>query len=109
MNATFGFRATMTARPGEGDALVELLLRATGGTGPGTNPDCLLYLVERSPHDRDIVHVTEGWTTKGAHATNFARPESQALVAEISGLVAGDAQYEDVVPAGGLLRAGDTR
>ncbi len=107
--ATFGFRATMTARAGEGDALVELLLGATTGTGPATNPKCVLYLVERSPSDRDVVHVTEGWTSKAAHAANFARAESQALVARLAGMVVGEARYEDVVTAGGHVQVGGGR
>ena len=48
MKATYGFRATMTARSGKGDELVALLLSATTGEGPATSKDCLLFLVGRS-------------------------------------------------------------
>jgi len=34
VKATYGFRATMKARPGKGDELVALLLPATTGSGP---------------------------------------------------------------------------
>jgi hypothetical protein len=37
MKATYGFRATMKARPAKGDELVTLLLTATTGSGPATN------------------------------------------------------------------------
>jgi hypothetical protein len=54
------------------------------------------------PH---VVHVTEGWATKDAHAANFAKEESKALVAKLAQLVTGDAQYQDEVPVGGIFRA----
>jgi hypothetical protein len=38
MKATYGFRATMTARPGKGDELIDLLLSATTeGSGASEN------------------------------------------------------------------------
>ncbi|WP_044889809.1 putative quinol monooxygenase [Myxococcus hansupus] len=106
MKATYGFRATMTALPGKGDELVALLLTAVSGAGLVTNKDCVLYRVGRSASNPDTVYVTEGWTTKEAHAANFASPRSQALVAELAPLVTGEAQYQDEVPVGGKLNAG---
>ena len=44
MKATYGFRATMTARPGNGDELIDLLLNATTG-GSGASEHCVVYLV----------------------------------------------------------------
>jgi len=43
MKATDGFRATMTARPGKGDELIDLLLRATT-EGSGASENCVVYL-----------------------------------------------------------------
>jgi quinol monooxygenase YgiN len=96
MKATHGFHATMTARPGKADELIGLLL-----SGAPTNEDCVLYLVGRSATNPNLVYVTEGWTTKEAHAENFAREQSQALVAKIAPLVTDGAQYQDEVPVGG--------
>ncbi len=39
MKATYGFRATMTARPGKGDELIDLLLSATTD-GSGASENC---------------------------------------------------------------------
>lgn len=100
MSATHGFQATMRARDGKADELIDLLL---GGT-PTSNPNCVLYLVGRSVGDPSVIHVTEGWTTREAHAEHFAREESQALVVKIGPLVAAAAQYQDVVPVGGIIR-----
>jgi len=66
MKATYGFRATITARPGRGDELIDLLLSATAD-GLGANQNCVVYLVGRSASNRDVVYVTEGWTTREAH------------------------------------------
>jgi quinol monooxygenase YgiN len=107
MKATYGFRATMTAHPGKGDELVTLLLSATSGTGPATNGNCVVFLVGRSASNGDIVHVTEGWTTKEAHAENFASERAKAFTAKIAPLVA-EAQYQDEVPVGGKFREGAT-
>ena len=107
MKATYGFRATMKAQPGRGDELVALMLTAAGGGGPAANEHCLLYLVSRDASDPDVVHVTEGWTTKEAHAENFARPGSQAFIAKLGPLVTGEARYAGEVPAGGRFRTTD--
>jgi hypothetical protein len=48
--------------------------------------------------------VTEGWTTREAHAENFASAQAQALVAKLAPLVEDDARYHGVVPLGGTLR-----
>lgn len=109
MDAHYGFHAVMTARPGHGDALVALLLEATAPGGPAANEHCQVYLVARSASTPERVHVTEGWTSKAAHAENFARPQSQAFVGRIAALVEGQAEYHDVVPQGGMLRGQGAR
>jgi quinol monooxygenase YgiN len=99
--ARHGFRATMKALPGKGDELVELLLSAATGNGPATNENCIVYLVGRSATDKDVVHVLEGWTSREAHAENFASEWAKAFVAKLAPLVSGEAQYQDEVPIGG--------
>lgn len=103
--ATHGFHATMTARPGKRDELIELLLSAVAAGGPATNESCLFYIVSRSAGNENVVHVTEGWTTKDAHSANFARDASRALMARISALITDGTQYHDEVPIGGKFPA----
>jgi quinol monooxygenase YgiN len=103
VKATYGFRATMTARPGKGDELINLLLSATAD-GSGASEHCVLYLVGRSAGNRDVVHVTEGWTTREAHADNFATDQAKAFVAPIAPLLADEPQFQDEVPVGGKFR-----
>jgi quinol monooxygenase YgiN len=97
MSVNHGFHATMTARPGKGDELVEFLLNAPSLS----NEDCVVFLVGRSAGDRDVVHVTEGWTSEEAHGRFFATEEAQALVAKLQPLLTGESQYVDEVPVGG--------
>jgi quinol monooxygenase YgiN len=104
MKATYGFRATMTARPGKGDELVDLLLRATTD-GPAANDACVVFLVGRSASNGDVVHVTEGWTMQEAHAENFASDHAKAFTARIAPLVDGEVQYQDELPVGGRLNS----
>ena len=105
MKATYGFRATLTAHPGKGDELVDVLLKATIGTGPATSENCAAFIVARTATNKDLVYVTEGWTTKERHAEVFASDNAKALIAKITPLVS-DAQYQDEVLVGGLLRNG---
>ncbi|MFG1605188.1 putative quinol monooxygenase [Actinoplanes sp. NPDC049265] len=100
MNVTHGFHATMTARPGRGDEVIRLLLDAPSLP----HPDCVVFLVGRSAADPDVVHVTEGWTSAGAHSEFFATEPAQALVAALQPLLAGDSRYSDEVPVGGKAR-----
>ncbi|RKR87825.1 quinol monooxygenase YgiN [Micromonospora pisi] len=97
MIVNHGFHATMTAQPGKGDELVEFLLDAPSLP----HPDCVVFLVSRSAGNRDIVHVTEGWTSADAHRRFFATEEATALVAKLQPLLAGESQYADEVPVGG--------
>jgi quinol monooxygenase YgiN len=97
MSVNHGFHATMTARPGKGDELAEFLLNAPSLS----NDDCVVFLVGRSAGDRDVVYVTEGWTSEEAHSKFFATQEAQTLVANLQPLLAGDSQYLDEVPVGG--------
>jgi quinol monooxygenase YgiN len=97
MTISHGFHATMTAQPGKGDDLVDFLLKAPSIS----NDDCVVFLVGRSAADRDVVHVTEGWTTPEAHSRFFATTEAQELVARLQPLLVGETRYADEVPVGG--------
>jgi len=94
---THGFHATITAQPGKGQALVDLLL----GAQSMDNPDCLVFLVGRSASNPDIVFVTEGWVSQEAHGRFVAGPVAQAYIAQFAPLVAADSVYVDEVPVGG--------
>jgi quinol monooxygenase YgiN len=95
----------MTARPGKGDELVDVLLSATTDMGPATSENCVVFLVGRSATNKDVVHVTEGWTTKEAHAEMFASEAGKAHLAKALALISDTAQYQDEVPVGWKFRS----
>ncbi|MFD7754692.1 putative quinol monooxygenase [Streptomyces sp. NPDC059757] len=98
MIANYGFNATLTAKPGMGDQLVDLLLTGLNEGSPGASDHCVVYLVSRSASDPDIVHVAEGWTSQEDHHRIFA---GEAIVAQIDGLLAKESMYTDYVPVRG--------
>ncbi|MFF3565016.1 putative quinol monooxygenase [Streptomyces sp. NPDC002574] len=101
MTVGYGFNATLTARPAMGDRLVDLLLTALEEGNPAASEHCLVYLVCRSASDRDVVHVTEGWTSEDDHHRVFAGVAARAIVAQVQELVAEGSPYTDYVPVGG--------
>ncbi|KJY34644.1 putative quinol monooxygenase [Streptomyces katrae] len=101
MIATYGFNATLTARPGMGDRLVDLLLTGLQEGNPGASEYCVVYLVSRCTSAPDVVHVTEGWTSEEDHHRIFAGEAAQAIVAQVGGLLAKESEYTDYVPVCG--------
>ncbi|MFJ4091523.1 putative quinol monooxygenase [Kitasatospora sp. NPDC089913] len=105
MAVTYGFHATMTARPGLGGPLADLLLTGLDQGNPGADEHCLVYLVSRSAADPDRVHVVEGWTSEAEHHRAFAGGAARALLARVAELLAGEAKFTDLVPVGGRAAA----
>jgi quinol monooxygenase YgiN len=101
MTVTYGFQATVRARPGMGDRLLELVMSGLDDGNPAASEHCLVYLVSRSASDPDVIHLTEGWTSEQDHHRLFAGPAAQALVARMAPVVAGESAYTDFVPVGG--------
>ncbi|GAA4735613.1 hypothetical protein GCM10023350_19330 [Nocardioides endophyticus] len=101
MNPHYGFQATMTAKPGLGDRLVELLRTGLDAGNPASTEYCLVYLVSRSAVDPDVIHITEGWTSEEDHHRVFAGEAAQAMVSRFADLLAGESVYTDQVPVAG--------
>lgn len=97
MSVNHGFHATMTAHPGKGDEVVQLLLSAPALP----NDDCVVFLVGRSAADPDVVHVTEGWTSREAHGAFFASSVAREFTAKVQLLVTDESHYTDELPVGG--------
>jgi len=97
MTMTHGFHAAIPARPGQGDALVALLLDAPSLS----TEDCIVFLVGRSGSNPDLVFVTEGWVSEEAHGRFFNSEVAKAFTARVQELVGGESQYADEVPVGG--------
>ncbi|MFF2115586.1 alpha/beta hydrolase fold domain-containing protein [Rhodococcus koreensis] len=91
----------MTAKPGMGDQLVELLLTGLDEGNPAATEWCVLYLVSRSAANPDVVTVQEGWTTEEDHHRIFAGEAAQGIVAQFADILAGEPTYGDLIPVRG--------
>ena len=59
--ALYGLHGKLSALPRKGDALADILIRASELVT--RSQGCKLYLVSRDPEDTDTVWVTEVWET----------------------------------------------
>lgn len=94
---THGFHATIKARPGKGEAVLDILK----GAPARSHDDCVVFLIGRSSGDQDVIYVTEGWTSREAHARFFNSYAGQACVAALGPLIDGEPRYLDEVPVCG--------
>ena len=101
MNVTYGFNATMTAKPGMGDELIALLSSGLEPGNPASSELCLVYLVSRSASNPDVAHITEGWTSEEDHHRIFGSDAAKAIVAQFADLLAEPSVYTDYVPVQG--------
>jgi quinol monooxygenase YgiN len=97
MSMSHGFHAAIPAKPGQGEALVQLLLSAPSFE----SDDCVVFLVGRSASNPDLVFVTEGWVNEEAHGRFFNSDVAKAFTAKVQELVGGESTYADEVPVGG--------
>jgi len=97
----FARYAKATARPGQGDALAELLLQAAEATRQA--PGCELYIVNRVPGEPEVIWVTELWASEAAMngALALARADESGLVGQVMEIVA-EWERVDLEPVGGV-------
>ena len=97
----FARYAKATARPGQGDTLADLLLKAAEGTRQA--PGCELYMVNRVPGEPDTIWVAELWASEAAMSDALARAQADesGLIGQIMELVA-EWDRVDLEPVGGV-------
>lgn len=92
----YGLIGKIKAKPGEGAALIEILLQASGDM-----PGCLSYIVAADAGDPDAVWVTEVWEDRESHRASLSLPAVQAAIGRGRALIETfEAQYE-TQPLGG--------
>lgn len=96
---TYGYIATMKARPGQRDDVVALLL---GGLDELRAAGCHQYLVQVSEGDPDTIWVTEVWESKGHHDASLQLPEAKAAIAAAMPLLTGEFTGQELEVVGGL-------
>lgn len=91
---------TMTAQPGRGAELAELLLRVAEGLRGF--PGCEVYAIARDAQDPDSVRVIEVWQDEAsAQAALNAIPADGPKPAQVMALLAGPPERADLDVLGG--------
>lgn len=97
----FGMFGKLTAKPGNRDALLSILLEASRGVAQLEG--CRLYVVNLSPDDPDSVYIYEAWDTAQAHAASLELEETRAAIHRAMPLLAGPPENGvTLTPVGGL-------
>jgi quinol monooxygenase YgiN len=97
----FGLIGKITAHPGQGDALAEVLLDAAREI-QGSVPGCESYVIARDPDDPDAIWVTEVWESREAHAGSLTYDSVKAVIERGRPLIAGFSDRVETIPVGGL-------
>ena len=92
-----GLIGKMTAKPGQRDALIAVLLDGVAGM-----PGCLSYIVAQDPANADAIWITEVWDRKESHAASLSLPSVQAAIAKGRPMIAGMDAGTETVPVGGF-------
>lgn len=82
--AADGSFGMITAKPGQRDALVRLLLAGTGAM-PGNRA----YLVAEDRAQADTIWVTEAWDSEASHKASLALPAVRDAIRQAMPLIAG--------------------
>ena len=95
--AMYGLIGKMIAKPGHRDALVSILLEATGAM-----PGCRIYLVATDPGDANAIWITEAWDSEEHHRNSLQLPQVQAAIARARPLIEGFGERFVTTPVGGV-------
>ena len=93
----YGSIGRIRATAGKRDALVALLLEASGAM-----PGCLSYVVAEDLTDPDAIWVTEVWDAKASHEASLSIPAVRAAIARARPLIAGFDTMAETRPVGGV-------
>jgi quinol monooxygenase YgiN/mannose-6-phosphate isomerase-like protein (cupin superfamily) len=90
----------LTAKPGQGDALADLLLQAAAALAEV--PGCELYVINRAPSEPDVVWVTELWHSQEQLDASLQTEGARAQIPLALELLSGPPERIDVQPVGGV-------
>lgn len=91
--AAYGRIGSLTATPGQRDALAAVLAGASAGM-----PGCLSYVVGLDAKDPDRIWITEVWASKTDHDAALRLPAVQAAIAKGRPWIAGFDPPVETVP-----------
>ncbi len=96
---TYALINKLTAKPGQRDRVVEILLES--GQLFDDNPACLLYLVSESVDDPNAIWVSDLWTSKEPHDEALQRPEMRPFINQAMTMLEGMPEQIEARPVGG--------
>ena len=94
----YGLQGKMTAKPGQRDALLALLLESSRGDGM---PGCRLYVVSEVPAEPDAIAITEVWDDQVAHDASLQLASVRAVIAKARPLILSMGESLELRPIGG--------
>ena len=92
----YGLIGSMTAKPGQRDALVSILVEGVAGM-----PGCLSYVVATDPANADTIWITEVWTDEASHQASLSLPSVREAIAKGRPLIAGFGARQVTAPVSG--------
>jgi quinol monooxygenase YgiN len=93
----YGLIGSMTATPGNRDALAGYLL-----DGLINMPGNLSYIVAHDPVDADKLWITEVWDSTASHLASLKLPQVQAAITKARPVIAAMGDRQETVPVGGV-------
>jgi len=93
----YGLIGNMTAKPGQRDALIEVLMN-----GVESMPGCLSYVVAKDPAKPDTLWITEVWRDEASHDASLELPDVKAVIGRAIPLIAGMDAGVITEPVGGI-------
>jgi quinol monooxygenase YgiN len=95
----YGVSGKIKTKPGQRDALIEILLQAAKGLRDFEG--CYLYVVSSAPDDPDGIWVTEVWRSQADHQASLALETTKAVIASARHMIAGSSDRVEFTPLGG--------
>ena len=95
----YGYLGSMRTQPGRRDDVVAILV---GGADGLRAAGCLLYVVNVSATDPDVIWVYEAWETKEHHDTSLQLPATRAAIERAVPMLTGEFTSVETTVVGGL-------
>lgn len=94
----YGLQGKMTAKPGQRDALLALLLESSRGD---RMPGCHLYIISEVVGEPDAIAITEVWDDQAAHDASLRLESVRVLIAKARPIIASMGDSLELRPIGG--------
>ena len=97
----YGLVGTLTAKEGRGNQLSEMLMEASKVLEDFEG--CIQYIIAQEIKNKDVIWVTEIWTSKEVHDASLQLPEVKSIIAEAMPLIDNtNGLGAETVPIGGV-------